>query len=132
MRDTPTISIGGSGLLEESPYLWANDVLKRLSVQRYEGVNVNEMAQFLRQAFSNGSGDCPTITVSHEDHLVQRLILDDIENILNVGIKVNFRRGEMNPFADSGESRGVDIVTSSAQVGSHFLLLPTTTPSTVK
>jgi len=72
--------------------------LQRLSVIRNKGIQVHEPDHPFWCAIGDARDDHPTIAVPNQDNIGQLFIDQDVEDVLNVGRKVDFRRCQVTAF----------------------------------
>src|SRR5215472_350254 len=105
------------------------DVEHALAVLRHEGVQIDDMSDQIRHSIGNTGDDHPAGAVTDQGDISQTLVLQEIDDVLDVGVEADFRASEMRAFAKAGERGGIDIVTPPTQQRGYLLPTPATKPS---
>ena len=83
-----------------------------MSVEGYECIEIDEVGQTLRCTVGDPCSHHAAITVPDQEDVLQVFKLEDAEHIRDVGLKPDFRTGEMNALTDAGISGGEQFMTS--------------------
>ena len=76
--------------------------------------------------------DHPAVAVADEETLREVFDLEHRDNVVDVGVEVDIRVGEVHAFADAGVGRGVELVAALTHQGPHFLPRPPCRPRAVR
>src|SRR5262245_26195922 len=66
-----------------------------------------------------------------QDHVRQFLAMDDADDVLDVRAEIDRGAHQVGAFAESGQSRRIDLVSSLAQQPRHPLIAPAAMPGAV-
>src|SRR5215813_6579325 len=82
--DSPAISLCLSA--EQQTDHQRRDVDHRIAIAWHEGIQIDQVSNALRHSINHAGDDHPTITVTHQDDLMQILVLKQADDILDMGI----------------------------------------------
>ena len=105
------------------------DVQKRLAMFRQNGVNVHQLGNLLRYPLGDGSDQHASHAMADKEDVMQVFIPDDVDDIQHMGLKIDIRVGEVNPFAYAGQRWCVNVMSGRTQEWRDPL--PTHTSTTV-
>jgi hypothetical protein len=77
---------------------WRKEVEQAFTVLRHERVEIYQSTNSLRNLIGDAPDDAATIRVPAEDYVRQILPAEEVDNIRDMGRKINSSRVEMRAF----------------------------------
>ena len=114
--------------VEGRPAVRRDEVEQALAVLRHEGIEIDELGDPLRHLLGNARDHHAARAVADEDHAIEVLVLQDVDDVLDMGGQGNLRPGEVGAFAEAGQGGGVDRVALLAETRGHLVPAPTAEP----
>jgi hypothetical protein len=97
----------------------------------HQGIEVDQVRHSWRHPVGHAGDDDPAIAMSHQHDILEIFEVQDVHDIADVGGQVNVRGGEMDAFAQAGESWRVHVVSGRAQQRDNLFPAPAAVPSAV-
>ena len=107
------------------------EVHHRLAVGRHESVQIDEVCELLGHTVGDAGDHGSAGAMPHKDHPAHVLILEDVHDILDVGLETDFGVSQVRPFAEPRERGRVNLVSPLPQQRGHLLPAPAAVPSGV-
>jgi hypothetical protein len=85
-----------------------------LAVLGHEGIKIYQACDPLGQTIGDAGDHHPAGAVSDQDHTPQVLALQNLNDVLDMGLEADLGTSEVGAFAEPGERRLIDIVTPRA------------------
>ncbi len=130
-RQTPAVPIFDRRAQSRRP-IAREQIDHGLTVLRHESVQVDEPGDALRHAVGDSRGDHPAVAVADEHETLQPLEFDDLQQVLDMGIQVDRRIGQMLPLSEAGIGRGDQAVSGGRHQRMHLPPRPSRGPRTVR
>jgi hypothetical protein len=90
-------------------------VIEVLAILRHPGVEIDQVRQPLRNAVSHPGDDHPPVAPADEHDILQVFVLEDVDDVDDVGVKIDVGVAKVDPLAETREGRRENIVPGSAQ-----------------
>jgi hypothetical protein len=107
------------------------EVKQAFTVLRHERVEIYQRTNSLRNSISDATDYIATIRVPAENYVREILPSEQVDNIRNMGRKINSGRIEMRAFTQARKSRGKHLVAGVPKAFSYSLPTPATMPRPV-
>ena len=91
-----------------------NEIGQSLAIPRDEGVEVHQLGQPLGGALGDPGDDHAAVAMADEHDVGQVLVLQHAEHVLDVGVEVHPRVGQMRPLPEPGKGRRIHGMAGSA------------------
>ena len=93
---------------------------QRLSVVGHERIEIDQLRDAVPRAVGDAGRDHAAIAVADQRDVAQILVLDDVENVLDVGFEIDRRIGQMLALAETGVARRDQAMPGRAISGCIF------------
>jgi hypothetical protein len=129
----PAVTAGaGPRLVLSPPRLGIGPaVVEVLAILGHGRVEVDELCQPLRHPVGDAGDDHPAVAPADEHDILEVFVLQDIDDVLDVGVEVDVGVAKVDPLAETREGRREDIVPGSAQERRQLLSTPPATAGTL-
>ena len=109
-RQQPSLALGLHECLHRRSAVRGHEVQQALPVRRDEGVEVDQPRDAARHPLGDAGDDHSGGAVADEDHVVQALEDQGVDDVVDVGSEVHARMREVRALTEPGQRRGVHLV----------------------